>query len=73
MILSDYKMKLVLVVISCNRISQNVYFQALQLLDMWESHVGEEHATPSRMIAVLQEMPLTQDIIDKIKKSCSDC
>ena len=66
-------MKLVLVVISCSCRYQNVYFQALQLLDMWESHVGEEHATAARMIAVLQKMPLTQDIIDKIKKSCSDC
>ena len=37
---------------------------------MWISHVGEDIASPGYMIAVLQRMPLTQDIIDEIKKRC---
>ena len=44
--------------------------QVLQLLDMWKAHVGEEIASPTYMIAILQRMPLTQDIIDEIKKKC---
>ena len=44
--------------------------QALQLMDMWEAHVGRQQASPALMISVLQKMPLTQDIIDEIKKSC---
>ena len=46
------------------------YFQVLQLLDMWKAHVGDELASPTYMIAVLQRMPLTQDIIDEIMKKC---
>ena len=47
-------------------------------MDMWEAHVGEQKASPALMISVLQKMQLTQglgtqDIIDKIKKSCSNC
>ena len=40
---------------------------------MWEAHVGKQEASPEHMIAVLKKMSLTQDIIDEIRRKCTDC
>ena len=41
--------------------------QARRLVQMWRSKYGD-NATPVTMIEALERIPLTRDIIDKIKK-----
>jgi hypothetical protein len=36
----------------------------------WESHEGLSAATPAAMIAALQKLPQTKDIVQRIKQNC---
>jgi hypothetical protein len=44
--------------------------QGRQVVSMWESNLGQATATPSTMILALQKLPLTNDVIERIKIEC---
>jgi len=45
------------------------FFQARQLMLMWESAVGLR-ATPEAMVQTLRKIPIATDIVDRIKEHC---
>ena len=57
------------VILNCVPDSQFSLSQARQFFRSWQSAKGAE-ATAAAMVEALERLPLTQDIIDKIKSNC---